>query len=342
VAIAAGRSADSEGYHERARLNSKLHKTDAALADFAATIALDPENLALRYERLGALTQAGRLGNASTALGELAHMATTGGTVRGLETEVGAAQNNDDLQGAIGTLTALIGLRPDDDRYYLWRSDLYLWTKQSDKAFADIDTAIRLNPYAMEARHRLGGAYDYVGQPARALSELDTAVTRDPDETAFRRTRGRVNFKLDHPTEAAADFQHAVELEGEPYSIIWLYLTRLKAGTPNLKELRTNMTSYTSRDAEQDPTQHWPYPIMRFLAGDIPESILLAAAEKPDDARRSREQRCEAVFYAGMNARLRGGRSQHGTALLTEARSLCPPGFVEFDVANWELRSAAR
>src|SRR5262249_53095472 len=68
IAITAGRSADPEGYHERARLNGKLRKTDAALADFGATIALDPENLPLRFERFGTLMEAGRLGAGSAAL----------------------------------------------------------------------------------------------------------------------------------------------------------------------------------------------------------------------------------------------------------------------------------
>jgi hypothetical protein len=118
-------------------------------------------------------------------------------------------------------------------------------------------------------------------------------------------------------------------------------LTRLKSGAPDAKELKTNMAAYAQKDAAFDATRRWPYPVMRYLAGEIPETVLLASAEKPDDARATRDQRCEALFYAGLNARLQGDRARHGTALLSEARSLCPPGFVEFDVANWALRSAS-
>ena len=77
-------------------------------------------------------------------------------------------------------------------------------------------------------------------------------------------------------------------------------------------------------------------PIITFYMKQQTAQQVTAAAASGDPKTQS-EQGCEAAFYLGEDALL---RRQEGDALrlLKQARETCPPSFIEYDAAGFELQ----
>ena len=80
----------------------------------------------------------------------------------------------------------------------------------------------------------------------------------------------------------------------------------------------------------------WPAPTIDLLAGMTDVDSLLKVAAR-GDAKKQREQLCEAAFYVGelhsLQRRQRGAR-----ALFEQAERDCPKDFLEYFSATAELR----
>jgi lipoprotein NlpI len=82
----------------------------------------------------------------------------------------------------------------------------------------------------------------------------------------------------------------------DPYSMMWLYLSRAKGGTNGKDELKTNAAGLDFSE--------WPGPVIQlYLGQSTPEDTLHAAGSDSD-------QKCEYNFYVGEYRVLRGERPQ--------------------------------
>ena len=101
----------------------------------------------------------------------------------------------------------------------------------------------------------------------------------------------------------------------DPYRVIWLYLSRAKAGTDGKDELKTNAAALN--------LSNWPGPVIQlYLGQSTPEDVLRAAGSNSD-------QNCEYSFYVGEYRALRGERPE-ALALFRSASDACPKDFVEY------------
>ncbi len=100
------------------------------------------------------------------------------------------------------------------------RAALWLAEREPDRAIADYDAALQLDPdYALAFCDR-GVAYSTKGDRLRAIAEYDEAIRRDPQLTGAIRNRGLAYYHLGDYGRARADFDQVVE-RGLATAEIW-------------------------------------------------------------------------------------------------------------------------
>ena len=243
------------------------------------------------------------------------------------------------------------------------------WTAKNDhdRAIADYDAAIRINPKYLDAFFNRGNAWGLKGDPdraiadydaflrlspkdpaghiaravelmvkgdyARAVAGYDTAITLDPKSATAFLGRGRAHFYGGDFPRSVADLERAMKAEPGLYTAAWLYLARKRAKSINAEEMLDSETR-SQRDG------HWPTAvIMLYLGRTDADSVLASATDR--DARRDSEQRCEASFYLAHWHLLRN-ENDRALALLKQAQSGCPKDFLEHEGAVAELRRLAK
>jgi lipoprotein NlpI/predicted aspartyl protease len=206
---------------------------------------------------------------------------------------------------------------------------------QYDKAIADFDEAIRLNPQDAPTYGNRGHAWSRKGDYDRAIADYGEAIRLNPLRADYHLVRGYTQFWLGRFAASLPDLTESLRLNpNQSYAIIWRYLAQSRSGKP---ELATS--EFLAKLGTLDRAK-WPVPIIDFLLGKSDPDALLRAAEHPD-AETRRGQVCEAEFYVGewylLNLRLKEAGD-----LLSRAQKSCPKTFVEYDGAVAELGRMAK
>jgi lipoprotein NlpI len=287
---------------------------------------------------------------------------------RSVLTERGAAYaSKGDYHRAIQDFNDAILLLPDDARAFYGRGYVHRRQEDYDRAIQDYDTAIRLDPKIAVVYSERGYVYARKGDDARAIQDYDEAIRLEPGDTLsllrrgrayFRKgsyerairdydeiiridpkdaralqNKGRALFYLERFGDARGAFTKGVELEPQDaYGSLWLYLARTREGHNGKDELAAN--------AKNLDVQQWPWPIVRFYLGTAAPKDLLRSAESLDP-KKSREQRCEAYFYLGEQALMRGDR-QEAIKLFQATLDTGVTNFIEYEAAQIELQRLSR
>jgi len=202
-----------------------------------------------------------------------------------------------------------------------------------DRALADYNAAIGLNPKDPAAYGGRAHEWTAKGDYEKAIADYDTAIRLDPKASVTLLARGRVRLYTGDHARAVSDLEQSLKLDYNEYTALWLYLARKRGGASDAEE-RLDTETRASRGSS------WPAPvIVLFLGRTDPDSVLAAATDQ--DARRQREQRCEANFYLAHWHLLRGN-SERALPLLQEAQRSCPREFLEHEGATAELRRLQR
>jgi lipoprotein NlpI len=164
------------------------------------------------------------------------------------------------------------------------------------------------------------------GDRAREMQEVDQALELDPRNATALRQRGRARFHAGRFEAAEQDFEARLAVQRTPYDALWVFLARARRGIDGKPGLDQWVAA--------NPSPDWPRPVIAYLLGQTDRDALFAAAAAEPDKRAGRE--CEARFYLGEDLLARG-RADEARALLEQARSECPRGFVEYDAAVREL-----
>ena len=113
--------------------------------------------------------------------------------------------------------------------------------------------------------------------------------------------------------------------------MIWRSLSRTRAVQDGAAELH---------QAAGAGDQAWPGPVIDFLLGGIDAGRLQALADQAGPADRT-ARGCEASAYIGERALLSGDREM-ASRQFRQAQALCPPDYIEHDLAALELQSLAQ
>ena len=204
------------------------------------------------------------------------------------------------------------------------------WSEKgdSDRAIADYDVAIKLAPN--DVRAHMGRAVEWTvrGDYKRALADYEEIIRLDPKSLTGYFGRARVRFYAGDFAGATADFSRAHQIDPGMYTALWLYLARKRASIAGEKTL--------AKDAGTSGSGDWPAPVVSlYLGSATPDAVQKAAAAV--NVTRHRTQRCEANFYIAHWQLLRGER-ERAAELLRDARTICPSSFIEHEGAVAELR----
>jgi tetratricopeptide (TPR) repeat protein len=228
---------------------------------------------------------------------------------------------------AIADYDAALKLRDGDEVAHYDRGNSYAALGRHREAIADYDSAIRLKKDYQPAYFNRGNSYQAIGRFPEAASDYDAAIKLKPDDLNAVNSRGFVNFFLGNYAAAGADFKRGAA--NDAYLAIWRHLALSRIGLADPHELALNTVVKFDRDI-------WPGPVIALFLGQMKPAQILAAAQA-GDARKRREQGCEASFYLAEYALL---RVEIGEAkrLFHEALQGCPAGFVEHIASEAELK----
>lgn len=199
---------------------------------------------------------------------------------------------------------------------------------QSERAIADYTSVLRFAPRDMNALIGRAVEATVTGDHKRALADYDEVIRLDPNGATGYFGRARAKFYAGDFFTATSDFLRAHRIDSNIYSALWIYLARKRADIPGEQTL--------AQEAGTSGAGDWPAALVAlYLEKSTPQAVQKAAAH-PDPARQ-REQQCEAHFYTAQWHLLRGARDP-AQQLLHEAARICPRTFVEHEGALAELR----
>ena len=95
---------------------------------------------------------------------------------------------------------------------YFQRANVRVSLGKYEKAIADFDVALRLNPQNATAYNNRGAAKFHLGQHQEALADFDEALHLNPQDGEVYYNRGNAKSNLEQYEDARADLQHALEL----------------------------------------------------------------------------------------------------------------------------------
>ena len=237
-----------------------------------------------------------------------------------------AAQRYDQ---ALADYDVSIKLKPNSPWPHNNRGVVYAKRGQFAEAIQSYGEALRLQPADPSTLNNRAATYTADGQYELALADYDALRRFRPESAALFADRGRVAFYLARYRAAAADLSKSLSLDpSQAYVVLWLHLARLRAGQVDADELVEN-----ARRIDQSV---WPAPIVSFMKGQHDAAAAMKAAEAADP-KVAGEQRCEADFYIGEDALIRG-QVDEARRRLGRAQDTCPIAFVEFQGAEAELK----
>jgi tetratricopeptide (TPR) repeat protein len=121
--------------------------------------------------------------------------------------------NTGDYDRAIADCDQALRLDPKFAPAYNGRGFAYDKKGDYDRAITEYDQAIRLNPKSTIAYNNRGNAYDSKGDHVRAISDLDQAIRLNPNDARVYNNRGLAhNHNGDHD-RAIVDANEAIRLD---------------------------------------------------------------------------------------------------------------------------------
>ncbi len=158
---------------------------DRAIADYTATIRLDPAHANAYYNR----------GNSYSSKG--------------------------DTERAIADYSATIRLDPGYANAYYNRGNAYRNKGNTDRAIADYTEAVRLQPANANAYFNRGNAYGRKGETERAIADYTEAIRADSTYANAYLNRGLAYEKRGDFARARADFNATLGLTIPPRDGLW-------------------------------------------------------------------------------------------------------------------------
>jgi tetratricopeptide (TPR) repeat protein len=195
--------------------------------------------------------------------------------------------------------------------------------KEYDKAIRDFDEAIRLDPKCVLALNNRGNAWSDKKEYDKAIRDFDEAIRLDPKADGVYFSRAVVwYFKRDFE-KAVRDFEDANRINPkEAYTVI---LGHIAAARQENRSASARFLNELSRNLKDE----WPYPILRFLRGEIDEPELLKLATDKD-------KQTEVHCYLGLDHAIKRREGQ-AIAHFRWVKEQGNPGFIEYTLAGAEL-----
>jgi lipoprotein NlpI len=211
---------------------------------------------------------------------------------------------------------------------YIGRCRAHRSKGKSALALADCNEAVRLDPKSARAYDNRAMAYFDKGDYARAIADYNEEIQVDPKNSRSFLHRAMANLYGGSPAKAMTDLTQSVALDGKyAYAALWL----------DVLDKRINLPSQLAETTKQIDMTKWPAAIIRLYLGQLTPEATLAAADDADPHTKE-SQVCEANFFSGELALLRGAKDE-ATLLFRQASAGCPKVLLEYSSAVAELKA---
>jgi tetratricopeptide (TPR) repeat protein len=236
-----------------------------------------------------------------------------------------------DYQGAIEAYTALVYAVPQHPAPFTERGDVKLALGDDKGAIDDFDAAIYNDAKYGHAYVSRARAKRALGKVKEAEADAATAAEESPDAATFA-DLGRYYLDTGRAKEAAEFCAKAVGMDPEmqDYTRFFLFLARAQLGERDAAA--AELKAFADGRKKKDD---WYSKVAAFLTGQMNEDTFLAAA-KTDNPNRTREQECEASWYAGA-MRLVAGDAAGAKPLLEKCVATDVRNFMEYESAKMAL-----
>jgi lipoprotein NlpI len=182
------------------------------------------------------------------------------------------------------------------------RANAYGATGAFDKALADFAAAMDAVPGQPAPYVGRSTVYRQMRDYAHAIEDASTAIDHSPGYALAYTNRGLANFYTGNFAAAADDFLESHKDDpGEPDFVLWLHLSRARAGQDDHVEFAGN--------AARINPQEWSGPAVYFFLGTIKAEDLPGLAASPNPVLQ-RQQGCDASFYLGEAALIAGDKDE--------------------------------
>ncbi|HUL05436.1 MAG TPA: tetratricopeptide repeat protein [Candidatus Acidoferrum sp.] len=204
-----------------------------------------------------------------------------------------------------------------------------------DEALLDFDELVRREPDDTMWRLRRCDVHYLKRDFRRAIEDCDDALARGASTFVGRTLRGVANYNLRQLDEAVRDFDVAATGPEQDYELaLWHYFALLRAG--DAQRAQTVLDHHAIHGAEPVPRPRWPQAVYQYFIGAVDSAeVQIRALNSHDPLIRAR-QTCEADFYLGEFAALRGDTAA-AKAALTRAMTDCPAASEERVAAETTL-----
>ena len=317
---------DPEGYKARGELLSLAQQAELAVKDFSEALRLRPDYAEALANRGNAYSQLEKdeqaIEDYTAALRLQPHAAETYYD-RGVS--YGHILQYDK---AIVDYDKAISLNGNSPLFYNARANAYRNLGQYKRSIPDYDKALSLKPDFDAVLYNRGRAYAMAGMEEQALADLDEYAKRVPDDMDTYEDRGLARFYAGKFPSAALDLGKVVQQNPKNlYDWFFLYLAQSRAGQDGMPALHTA--------AGNGDTRKWPSTVLAYLLGQIDQGALLEAA-KNDDPKVQSGHFCEAYFYLGEAALLKGD-AKAAQRWFSEAEKTGVATYWEYRAAESEL-----
>lgn len=204
------------------------------------------------------------------------------------------------------------------------------WNKKDDydHAIADYSEAIRLNPQYAIAFFNRGNSRYRKGEFDRALTDYSEAIRLNPQYASALNNRGYAWFVKGEFPLAASDYAESQKFKPDTDKAIMLYLARARSGNDAKEELTLNTNGSDDKK--------WPAPVVALYLGKSKSGTVIPLAADPDP-KIHKKQLCAADFYLGEWHLLRGEKKQ-ASMFFTEAQKDCPHNDSDYYNSVSEIR----
>jgi tetratricopeptide (TPR) repeat protein len=318
---------DVDAFDDRANAYDDKGDFDKAMKDYAEGIRQDPGDpvifidRGLAYLRKGEVDKAIADYNEALRLNPNSYMATMD---RG-----DAYVQKGDYDQAVLDYGQALRLSPDSADPLISMGYAYVQKGDYDRAIEDLNQAIRIDPKSAEALANRGDAYLGKKQFEQAIQDYNQALVLNPKNAGALSDRSQAYTGVVQYAAAVSDLVAAQKIDPSyPYYALWLYVARFRAGQDGRSELEKN--------SAQMKLAEWPGKVANLFLGKTDAAAILAAASDPD-AKKDREQHCEAYFYLGEYALMKGNAAE-ARRLFQQSIDTGETSFVEYAGAEMELK----
>lgn len=210
---------ESEGYINRGFNYFLLHDYRKAIEDFGKVKEIEPDNLVIRCI-LGFSRD--KNSECQEALDEFIDIIEADPNFS--EAYVGLALikiNHDKTEEGLKYLDRAIELNPKNERAYIYRGDLYFFTKDYEKAITDYENAANINittktkvsKKLATAHFKLGLTYSDKKDYNKAIEHLSSSLSIDPVNLDAYLFRGEAYMNIEKYNKAIKDLKKASALD---------------------------------------------------------------------------------------------------------------------------------